>query len=104
MITAENTTMNHYGLKARQHWARHLPRRFAAIQDPDQFFTQLGNQAAEEISDLTLQLAGDDQPGEGFLVKMGRLNMARLRAEEMVLPQLILLPGEPETEDPDSQP
>jgi hypothetical protein len=101
MMAAEITAMNHYGLKAREHWARHLPSRFAAIQDPESFFTELGNRAASEISDLMIELAGEDQPGEGFMVKMGRLNMARLRAEEIVLPGLILLPGEPETEDPD---
>ena len=94
--------MNHYGLQARNHWARHLPGRYAALPDPETFFTDLGNQAARQISDLMVDLAGDDQPGEGFMRKQGRLNMARLRAEEIVLPELTLLPAEPETENADS--
>jgi hypothetical protein len=39
--------------------------------------------------------------------KVGRLNMARLRAEEIVLPELVLLPPEPglqETEDSGPEP
>jgi hypothetical protein len=93
--------MNQYGIQARDHWARWLSARYATIQDPDAFFTVLGTEAATRIGDLMMDLAGDDPPGEEYLVKMGRLNMARLRAEEIVLPELILL--EPET-GTDSQP
>ncbi len=96
--------MNQYGLRARDHWARWLPRRYAQIQDPDSFFASLGEQAAEQIADLMMDLAGDDPPGEEYLVKMGRLGMARLRAEEIVLNDLILPPPEAGTEDPDQAP
>jgi hypothetical protein len=33
---------------------------------------------------LTEELAGDDQPGEGYLAKAGRLTAARLQAEEII--------------------
>jgi hypothetical protein len=33
--------------------------------------------------------------------KVGRLNMARLRAEEMVLPETVLLPPEPGADEDD---
>jgi hypothetical protein len=92
--------MNKYGAMARAHWARWLPGRFAAISDPDSFFSALGREAATRISSLALALAGDDPPGEEYLAKAGRLNMARLQAEEAVLPELILLPPEPGA-DPD---
>ena len=43
-----------------------------------------------------------DQPGEGYLAKAGRLTAARSQAEEIILPQQILLAPEPETsEDPE---
>jgi len=87
--------MNHYGTAAQRHWARWLPQRYAAIPDPGSFFSDLGDQAARRIADLALDLAGDDPPGEEYLAKVGRLNMARLQAEEIVLPELILLPPEP---------
>lgn len=96
--------MNQYALMAKSHWARWLPARYAQLTDPDSFFTTLGEQAEAQIADLMMELAGDDPPGEDYLVKLGRLNMARLRAEEIVLRELILLPAEPGTEDPDQAP
>ena len=49
------------------------------------FFTELGEQAAVEIEELQMQLAGPDPVGEGYLEKVGRLNAARMQAEEKVL-------------------
>jgi hypothetical protein len=97
--------MNHYGTMAQRHWARWLPERYAAIPDPGSFFSALGEETARQIADLALDLAGDDPPGEGYLVKVGRLNMARLQAEEIVLPERILLTPEPAAaqQDPGSQ-
>jgi hypothetical protein len=93
--------MNHYGLTAQRHWERWLPARYAAIQDPDSFFSTLGEEVANRIADLTLDLAGDDPPAEDYLVKVGRLNMARLQAEEIVLREQVLLSPERDA-DPDS--
>ena len=92
--------MNRYGAIAREHWARWLPARYAAIEDPDSFFSDLGSQAEARIDSLADRLAGDDQPGEGFLAKAGRLGEARHRAEQIVLTEDILLPPEPGA-DPD---
>jgi len=33
--------MNRYSVIAQQHWARWLPRQYAAISDPKSFFTTL---------------------------------------------------------------
>jgi hypothetical protein len=94
--------MNQYGAMARSHWARWLPQRYATIDDPDSFFSTLGQETARQIDELTAELAGDDQPGEGYLAKAGRLTAARSQAEEIILPQLVLLAPEPETsEDPE---
>jgi hypothetical protein len=97
--------MNRYGLMAQKHWARWLPARYAQIEDPDSFFSDLGRLTAERIDSLALDLAGDDQPGEGYLGKAGRLGQARHQAEEIVLADLILLEPEPgadeEPGDPD---
>lgn len=90
--------MNHYGQQALTHWKRWLPHRFSAISDPQEFFTDLGRQAQQQIGELADQLAGPDQPGEQYLEKVGRLNMARLQAQELVLRELILLDPEPQTQ------
>ena len=94
--------MNRYGAMARSHWARWLPQRYATIEDPDSFFSALGQETARQIDELTTELAGDDQPGEGYLAKAGRLTAARSQAEEIILPQQVLLAPEPGTsEDPE---
>jgi len=99
--------VNRYGLMAQRHWAQWLPQRYATISEPDSYFSTLGQEAETQIEELTLELAGDDQPGEEYLAKAGRLTAARSRAEEIVLPQRVLLAPEPQTsEDPEdsSQP
>src|ERR1022692_141551 len=93
------TGMNQYGAMAERHWRRWLPERYQAIQDPDSFFSILGEETAIQIADLAVVLAGADPPGEGYLEKVGRLNMARLQAEERVLAQRVLLTPEPGTEE-----
>ncbi len=94
--------MNRYGVMARSHWARWLPQRYAAISDPDSFFSALGQETARQVEELAAELAGEDQPGEGYLEKAGRLTTARSQAEEIILPQQVLLPPEPGmSEDPD---
>ena len=101
--------MNVYGHRAMEHWRRWLPARYATIQDPEAFFSTLGLQAESQVLDLAEQLEGPDLPGEGYLEKVGRLNMARMQAEELVLREVILLEPEPGTaqtdddqEDPNS--
>ena len=93
--------MNDYGRLAMVHWRRWLPARYAAIQDPEVFFSTLGRQAENQVLDLAEQLEGPDLPGETYLEKIGRLNMARMQAEELVLREVILLEPEPETAETD---
>jgi hypothetical protein len=87
--------VNKYGTMARSHWQAWLPERYAAIREPDSFFSTLGLEAESQIEDLADQMAGDGQPGEGYLERAGRLAAARSQAEEIILPQLILPAPEP---------
>jgi len=91
--------MNRYGQQAMSHWRRWLPRRFASIPEPETFFTDLGEQVESQVIETAQRLAGDDPPGEGYMSKLGRLNMARLQAEEIVLAEMVLLPAETGVED-----
>lgn len=93
--------MNHYGAIAQSHWETWLPRQYEAIEDPDSFFSDLGNRASDRIAELADQFAGDDVPGEGYLAKVGRLGEARHRAEEIVLHDMILLEPEPGADQPE---
>ncbi len=96
--------MNHYGTMAQRHWARWLPQRYAGIQDPDSFFSALGEEVAQRLGGLMLDLAGDDLPGEDYLAKLGRLNAARNQAEEILLRELVLLPPESGAEEDPEEP
>jgi len=91
--------VNRYGLMAQRHWAQWLPQRYATISEPDSYFSTLGQEVAQRIEELTLELAGDDRPGEEYLAKAGRLTAARSRAEEIVLPERVLLAPEPESSE-----
>jgi hypothetical protein len=83
-------SVNRYGVMARQHWARWLPRQYAAISDPEGFFTTLGEEAARQIDDLTDALVGEIRQGDSYLAHAGRLFAARATAEELILPQRVL--------------
>jgi hypothetical protein len=94
--------MNKYAHMAARHWERFLPGRLKEIPEAERkaFFTGLGEQAAAQIEELQMRLAGPDPAGEGYLEKVGRLNAARSQAEEIVLRELILV--EP-THDPEEE-
>ena len=95
------SAMNKYGRMAMRHWERTDPDRFRQIpaSEREAFFQSLGERAESEIQQLQDQLAGPDPSGESYLEKVGRLNMARLQAEEQVLPELILIPGPSQDEE-----
>src|SRR5260370_32374551 len=85
----------------RSQWARWVPQQYTMISDPDSFFSEIGQEAARQIDELTTELAGDGQPGEDYLARAGRLAAARSQAEEIVLPQQVLPRPQPgASEDP----
>ena len=89
-------SVNRYGVMAQRHWARWLPRQYAAIGDPESFFTILGEEVTRQIDDLTDDLAGEVKDSDSYLACVGRLFAARAIAEELILPQRVL--PEPELE------
>ena len=84
--------MNRYGLEAWDSWRVLAPTALSEIPDPSRHFSELGEQAAGLVVELTLQLAGRDRPGESYQEKSGRLTAAGLRAEEMVRADLLTPP------------
>ncbi len=98
-------TMNEYGAMAQRHWKQWLPGRYASIDDPGAYFAGLGERAARDIADAWAQMsaAEGNPPGEGYLDRVGRLNMIRKQAEELVLHSLVLLPPEQGADDPEAE-
>lgn len=81
--------MNRYGATARNYFRDYLPTRYSQIENPEEFFQDLGQQIQDQIVDLTPELAGEDPAGESYLEKVGRLNAASTQAEELVMADLV---------------
>jgi hypothetical protein len=92
--------MNKYGRQAQEAWKEASPTRYGQIQNSEEFFTNLGEQAQEQVDELLIKIAGPDPAGEGYLEKIGRLNAARNQAEEIVRYDLL---SPPETEDEEAE-
>jgi hypothetical protein len=88
--------VNHYGVRAQEHWRTHLPRQLASIPDPEEFFTLLGETAESEIEHRAEALAKLKPPADGYLDEMARLSTSRQMAEMEVMRELILV-------DPDNK-
>lgn len=88
--------MNNYGATAREYWVRVAPIRYAEIPQPEVFFEDLGEQVLTRVDQLVPSMAGVDIAGETYLEKVGRLNVARRQAEEIVLADLVWI--QPETD------
>ncbi len=97
--------MNRYGAQAMRHWQQTDPARFQAIPESEReaFFAQLGAQVESEIQALADALAGPERPGESYLEKVGRLNMARFNAESDILREMVLIP-DPDDPEIDERP
>ena len=98
--------MNEYGKRAQRAWQQLAPSAYALIPNPSLHFSTLGQTAADQVVDLTTQLVGPDVPGEGFAQKVGRLNAAKMRAEEIVAADLLIPPRDEwdPTNDPGDEP
>ena len=92
--------MNKYGRQAQEAWKAASPARYSQIQNPEEFFTKLGEEAQEQVDELLPKIAGPDPQGESYLEKVGRLNAAKNQAEEIVRYDLL---SPPETEDEEDE-
>ncbi|MGW7521862.1 hypothetical protein ACWGJ2_40495 [Streptomyces sp. NPDC054796] len=87
--------MNRYGAQAMTHWREHKPQAFGELENPEEFFTQLGEEISTENETRARDLAGPTLNGEGYLQRLQRLNTSRLAAEGEVLRERVLLDMEP---------
>lgn len=77
--------MNKYGVLLLSQWREANPRFVESLDDPRAHFAQLGEQVQSEVTALLPSMEGSDPAGETYLEKVGRLQAARLQAEEAVL-------------------
>lgn len=92
--------MNEYGKTAMRHWETYRPQALAELDNPTQFFEDLGRQVAARIADLWPTLA-EPQEGESldFAETVSRNRMAQQQARETVMQEMVFLPAEPGRED-----
>jgi len=95
--------MNKYGQIAKKHWIEFRPMALAELPESEEFFSTLGEQMQAQILDLAYKLAGKDTPGEGYLEKVGRLNAAKMQAEEIVLAETVYSTVEDQDQDETDQ-
>jgi hypothetical protein len=91
--------MNSYGQRAMNHWRQWFPGQIEQMSDPQEHFTQLGQEMEARVQELGDQLAGPDSPGETYLDKVGRLNAAKSQAKELVMSEYLPAPPEPQDEE-----
>lgn len=91
--------MNEYGRQAMNHWQQWFPQEYQQIEDPKAHFAALGEQAADQILQIEDEIVRSGTPSEEYLDEVGRRNMARMTAREIVMSEL--LPAPPDEEEPD---
>ena len=89
---SSHSALNYYGELVRRQWQGCLPDVYQQIRDPSAFFAVLGEVIDQRIDEIADHLAGDDEPGEGYLAKVARLTAAREHAQQRVLSEYLLLP------------
>lgn len=93
--------MNRFGRTAQARWQALAPTAYAQITDPNQHFSTLGQQAEKAWIDLADQLTGPDVPEETYFEKVGRINNAKMRAQELIEAEWLTPPQEVIEPDPD---
>ncbi len=90
--------MNRFGEQAMAHWQEHRPAALGGLEDPPEYFTELGQEIAQSIEAMARSLAGPQPVGEQYLARLQRLQTARSEAESTVLRETLLLETEPDQE------
>lgn len=97
--------MNRYGAMAQEHWQAVIPDRYAAIPNPQEFFSSLGEQVETRIQQMQDELEPPSQPEQGYLERVGTLSAVRMQAEEIALAELVWIPAsQQEISDPGAEP
>ncbi|ONI88060.1 hypothetical protein ALI22I_20175 [Saccharothrix sp. ALI-22-I] len=86
--------MNHYGLQAKEHWQKDRPQEYARLEDPEAYFTQVGEDLEERIDQRRLALEATAPSTSSYLANVAALNTAWQTAESEVLREYF---GEDET-------
>jgi hypothetical protein len=93
-------TVNIWGRNAKRHWQENRPASYAALDDPESFFSQLGEEAAARYLMIRDQMVEGLNPNDGTISWsefQDRTAQADQAAQEIVEREMIYL--EPTAED-----
>ncbi len=97
--------LNRFGRYAMAAWQEAAPAALARITDPRMYFSELGERAESQWASLWPQMLEPDAPGEDFFSKAGRVEAAKMRAEEMIRAELLTPPvEEQDVDEPEPDP
>ena len=85
----ETTQMNKYGLLAQEHWQRYAPNRYESLDNPQEYFTEMGEAISNEIEVISDHLQRQLPKNLEFMDRLGQMNMIWYQAEEAVLGELV---------------
>ena len=86
--------LNRFGRFALESWQTLAPAALSQIPDPNRHFSELGEEAESQWASLWPQLLDPDTPGEDSFTKAGRIEAAKMQAEEMIRADLLIPPDE----------
>lgn len=91
--------MNELGRIAMSHWERFRPEEYRQMPNPRSYFTQVGLRAQEQVILLAEEMLRREPSKEDYVAEVGRQNMAKATAREMVLADLLMVPASDEEKD-----
>lgn len=104
-MTKEHKPVNEFGQTAKRHWETYRPTALAELDNPEEFFQELGDRVAQRIADLWPEMAtAAAGESDGFVETMGRNRMAMAQARELVMAEEVFLTPEPGLEDAELPP
>lgn len=80
-----NDLMNSYGRRVYDHWKANAPHRLRELENPTEFFTELGERLQQQISDARQRLEATLDPNLTYLQRAGQMQAIRKQAEELIL-------------------
>lgn len=99
---AQVSTPAEFAERASRYYQDYRPQAYDQIQDPVAFFRSLGERIADQVDEAARQIEGPSPVGEDYLARVGRINMARMQAAELVMDnEVYSTPSEMEVEDDD---
>lgn len=91
-----------YAKIAENYWTTYRPQATAQLPDPARFFRQIGREVEQRVRDLEPLMQDPTVDPDDFLARAGSLSMARKRAEEKALAEIVYeQEKEPGTEELD---